>query len=476
MFRFWRPAVVACLFAALFGSLDSASKAWCQAPTEASAPSVLRADPADLGLRIPVGETKPGAGRNVQIKTDDDELVVAKVHCEISDHYIVIQPDGRIGVVSASDATITDRPFVGIPAKDLSAKLAQKFPGFKVQATKHFIYVYNTSPLFYQGTSRILESLYPGLFNYCKTRKLPVEDPPYPLVVVMFRTRKQWEDYMHGKFAGSQVAAFYDGASNRVLMYEQSELGEEAPEYALKQIISTVAHEGVHQVLHNIGVQQRLSRWPMWISEGVPEYFAPTSVDKSMRWKGAGQVNDLQMKSISDMIKQGPSARQSSTANTTVEAIVTADKLDADGYAWSWALTHFLGEKKRDLFTKYLAEVSLTGPLETPKTEERLRLFVKHFGAEFSKLDTELFAHLNKLPYVDPIENMTHYVILMSYPFGSSTMRSYGVTMSPKEVQRSRDELLAKVPPNRQSAVTFDVRNFPTRTGAMNFARQWLGQ
>ena len=53
---------------------------------------------------------------------------------------------------------------------------------------------------------------------------------------------------------------------------------------------------------------------------------------------------------------------------------------------------------------------------------------------------------------------------------------TYGVTMSPKEVQRSRAELLAKVPASRQSAVTFDVRNFPTRTGALNFARQWLGQ
>lgn len=476
MHRFCRLAFLTSVIGALYGSMDFASPAWCQAPSAGNAPAVLRADPADLGLRIPVGETKPGAGRNVQIKTDDDELVVAKVHCEIADHYIVIQPDGRIGVVPVSDATITDRPFVGVPVKELTAKLTQKFPGFKVQATKHFIYVYNTSPLFYQGTSRILESLYPGLFNYCKTRKLPVADPPYPLVVVMFRTRKQWEDYMHGRFAGSQVAAFYDGASNRVLMYEQSEIGEEAPEYALKQIISTVAHEGVHQILHNIGVQQRLSRWPMWISEGVPEYFAPTSVDKSLRWKGAGQVNDLQMKSIADMIKQGPAARQNGTAKTTVEAIVAADRLDADGYAWAWALTHFLGEKKRDAFTKYLAEVSLTGPLETPKTEERVRLFIKHFGADFSKLDTELFAHLNKLPYVDPIENMTHYVILLSYPFGSATMRSYGITVSPKEVQRSRDELLAKVPLNRQSEVTFDVRNFPTRTGAVNFARQWLGQ
>ncbi|MGC3971495.1 MAG: DUF1570 domain-containing protein [Pirellulales bacterium] len=441
-----------------------------------AAPAALRADPSELGLQIPEGETKPAAGRRVLVKTDEDELVVAKVHVEVADHFAVILPDGRIDIVPVRDATITERPFVGIPSKDLQAKLVKKFPGFKVQATKHFIYVYNTSPLFYTGTSKILESLYPGVINYCKQRKLPTEEPEYPLVVVMFRTRQQWEDYMHGIYKDTGVAAFYNGATNRVLMYEQSDIGEEVPEYALKQIISTVAHEGVHQILQNIGVQQRLSRWPMWVSEGVPEYFAPTTVDKSMRWKGAGQVNDLQMKSIDGMLKEGPNLARAGTARTTAEAIVTADKLDADGYAWAWAFTHFLGEKKRDLFAKYLMEVSKIGPLERPKPEEHLRTFVDTFGGDFQKLSGDLMLHLQKLPYVDPIENMTHYVIMMQYSTALSTRRSYAVTLNAKEVQRAHDELLQRVPSGNQRDTRFDVRNFPTRAAAMNFANAWLNQ
>src|SRR5207244_578731 len=86
--------------------------------------------------------------------------------------------------------------------------------------------------------------------------------------------------------------------TNWVIMYEMSKLAEVAPEIALKQAVSTVAHEGVHQVLFNIGVQQRLSRWPMWISEGLPEYFAPTDVTKDIRWKGVGTVNDLRMSEL----------------------------------------------------------------------------------------------------------------------------------------------------------------------------------
>ena len=81
-------------------------------------------------------------------------------------------------------------------------------------------------------------------------------------------------------------------------------MAEIAPDLAVKQSISTIAHEGVHQVLHNIGVQQRLSRWPMWISEGLPEYFAPTQVDERIRWKGVGLVNDLRLHSLVEYLRE----------------------------------------------------------------------------------------------------------------------------------------------------------------------------
>jgi hypothetical protein len=270
---------------------------------------------------------------------------------------------------------------------------------------------------------------------------------------------------MHGMFADSSVAAFYDGVSNRVLMYEQSELGEDAPEYALKQIISTVAHEGVHQILHNIGVQQRLSRWPMWISEGLPEYFAPTNVGKTNRWKGAGQVNDLRMLSIDKMLKLN------FREDSAVEGIVFKTEFDADGYAWSWALAHYLGEKKKEAFYKYVAEVAKLGPLEKMEESKQRELFGSHFGVDRAKLSTDMVAHLKKLPYVDPIENMTHYVILIRYPLGGFVYSRCGVTSSPATIQKTREELRAQLPLESRQNATFEVKPFPTRTQAINFAQ-----
>ena len=53
--------------------------------------------------------------------------------------------------------------------------------------------------------------------------------------------------------------AYYDVLSNRIVMYEETALWKIKPDLALQQALATIAHEGRHQILHNIGVQQRLS-------------------------------------------------------------------------------------------------------------------------------------------------------------------------------------------------------------------------
>jgi hypothetical protein len=430
---------------------------------------LLQADPSELGIEIPKADPLPAAGRRVLVITDEEQLVVANVLVEVGDRFLVVMPDGRLQSIRSSSVTITDRPFVPVTVKELSEKLQAKFPGFKVKATQHFIYVYNTSALFHLGTSQILESLYPGLVNFMKARQIPVTDSPYPLVVVMFKTRQEWINYMHGMFADTSVAAFYDGVSNRVLMYEQSELGENAPMLALKECISTVAHEGVHQILHNIGVQQRLSRWPMWISEGLPEYFSPTSVGGTTRWLGAGQVNDLRMLSIDPVLKGG--LPEGSSHEALIDDLIFNDTLDSDGYAWAWGLSHYLGEKKREDFFKYVAEVSKLGPLETLKTAQQNELFASHFGSDRAKVGTDMLAHLKKLPYRDPIENMKHYVVMYRYQDAFKIYYGYAVTTSPTEIVKKREELRAKINPYFQKTAVFEVKTFPTRTKAITFAQ-----
>ncbi|HVX16260.1 MAG TPA: DUF1570 domain-containing protein [Pirellulales bacterium] len=445
------------LFACLLGLLLPANLLFGQEkkkeddePATRPAP---KADPADFGLKTPEGTPKPGGGRLVLIKSPDEELVVAKTLVEVADQLVVMLPDGRLRMLPTLEATPTDRKFEPISMQDMAKKLVDKtFAGFKTRTTKNYVYIYNSSEMFCKGTSAILESMYPSLVSYCRRQKIPVHEPETPLVLILFRTQDEFDEF-HPMPDG--VVAYYNGVTNYVVMYEQSKLLDVAPDLAVKQAISTIAHEGVHQILHNIGVQQRLSDWPMWISEGLPEYFAPTT-SKGARWKGVGKPNDLRMRSLQNYLKQGPGR------NDMVGPTTSAEALTSTGYATSWALTHFLAERRKEKFYSYLREISGRGPLEKFTEQQNVEQFKKFFPEDTTKFDTQILQHLQKLPYEDPIENQTHYVVAVK----TGVRRAYMITTSPKAIADWRNEVLSKQPTTQ-----FIIQAFPNAATAKLFAK-----
>jgi len=412
-----------------------------------------KADPGDFGLNPPDAPPKPGDGRLVLVKSLDDELVVGKTLVEVADQVMVMLPDGRLRLVPSREATPTERKFEPVSMQEMAKKLVAKtFVGFKTRTTKNYLYVYNASEQFCKGTSAILESMYPSLVSYCRRQKIPVHEPETPLVVILFRTQDEFDKF-HQMPDG--VVAYYNAVTNYVVMYEQSKLLDIAPDLAVKQAISTIAHVVVHQILHYIGVQQRFSDWPMWIGEGLPEYFAPTT-SKGARWKGVGKPNDLRMKSLENYLKQGPGN------NDLVEPTIKAEALTSTGYAAAWGLTHFLAERRKEKFFAFLREVSQRGPLEKYTEQQNVELFKKYFPDDLAKFDGQVVQHLQKLPYEDPIENQTHYVVAMR----DGARRLYMITTSPKAIVDWQNEQLAQRP-----ATTFIVQAFPNRSTAKLFAK-----
>ncbi|HEX3869719.1 MAG TPA: DUF1570 domain-containing protein, partial [Pirellulales bacterium] len=327
--------------------------------------------------------------------------VVARLHCSDGNQRIVILPSGEIEVFLDREVVPTDRPFTGSTKDELAKALVEgKFKNFKTKQTKRFLYVYNTSEMFYQGTSRILETMYPGVMAYCKKQKLDVHEAELPLVVIMFRTKGEFDNY---RKMPAGVLAYYDGRTNWVCMYEMSDLVKISPPLALKQAVSTVAHEGVHQILENIGVQQRLSRWPMWISEGIAEFFAPTDISSDVRWKGIGTVNDLRMAELEHYIKTGQGKFE---PGTTMRVTARATELTSTGYASAWALTHFLAQKRPKDFLEFMQEVSQRKPLEEFRPDDDGALFERHFGDEYAALEALELKHLQTLPYVNPLTRL----------------------------------------------------------------------
>lgn len=443
--------------------------AFCQ-PGRPAEPSLHIVPPAAVGLDVPPGPISPGGGARVATHDQDGQAVVGRLHVRVGKQCIVLMPDGQLVTRPHDELSYTDRKFVPLSREELATRLAVEFPGFKVGTTRHYVYVHSASDTFAKASTRILESMIPGMLAHAKSQQIDVAAPEVPLVAVMFRTAEQF--HAHRRMPKG-VLAYYHTLSNRIVMHEESAIARK--DLALQQVIATVAHEGAHQILHNIGAQSRLSVWPMWLSEGLAEYYAPTSFAKRMRWKGAGQVNDLRMFELELYLR----SREDGPADgKIVEETLKAGRLTSTGYASAWALTHYLATKRRADFHEYVRTVSRLGPLEALGESQgggvilaNIEHFAAQFGDDLGAVEQKLAAHLSKLPYKDPSANWPYFVATISIP---GSLRNANLFHSRQLAKKWIEGRRTATDASHRSALRTNIRSFPNRGLAERYVREWL--
>lgn len=357
-------------------------------------------DPSAYSLKLPtkMAPIIPGDGARVLVRFDEQSPEVCNMLGTLPDRYLAVRPAGTLACVAQSEATLTDRPFHPITHEALAESTAARFKGFKTHRTKRFVYVYNTSDLFYVGSSRILETMYPALYAYWQRLGVDVHEPETPLLVIMFRT---YDEYSRFRPMEENVTAYYCPVMNYVVMYEVSPETQRNPLVYQRRAVGVVAHEGTHQILANIGVQGRLARWPLWIQEGLSEYFGSTELGANVRWKGVGSINDFRMGELEFYIEDNANRI---AAGETIRNTVTKTDFTSTDYAIAWAMVHFLAQRRQPAFFGYLKDVCQMEPLERMSSDRSEALFVKHFGDDYAALENALVKHLKTLPYKNPYE------------------------------------------------------------------------
>jgi hypothetical protein len=429
-----------------------------------------------LGLEIPAGPVTHAGGQCVLTRAEGTAEIVAKLYVNVGDQQVLLLPDGQLVTRPANDTPLTERPFQPATKAEIAASLSNSvLQSFQTKETRHYLYLYNASENFAEATSRILETMFRGVLVHAQAQEIDVHAPETPLVVIIFRTADEFQKYRR---MPEGTVAYYDLLTNRVVMYEESSLWHLKPELALRQTLATIAHEGAHQILHNIGVQQRLSIWPMWLNEGLAEFFAPTTTDRQLKWKGAGQVNDLRMFELEHWLKSRPN---DAADGQLVAQTIGAARLTSTGYAAAWALTHYLAKNHREQFHAFVRQHSRLGPLDGNRRvvppgviPENVRLFKEHFGDDLADIERRLILHLKNLPYVDPFMEWPHFVAVISIRGGLKDHRQADVFHTPEQAERWRRETVEQTPENQRTGVQSSVHPFPNRVLAENFARQWL--
>ena len=420
---------------------------WCaDVSAQSSAPAP---NGRDLGSVIPaLSQARPAEG-TLFLQAAPGKREVVRFYGELGDARFVMRPTGEITLVPASETRPTDEEFITATHDDMIVALKKAgFADYKFAEAKPYLFVYDCGEGFYLHTRSILESMLPGVVASLKSWGQNVVRPNMPMVVIIVPSREAY-DALHKM--PDEIIAYYNQLTNYVVLYEDQELWDAAPEFAAKQACYTIAHEGIHQLLANTGIQARLASWPMWVSEGLPEYYCPLKVNsnlikkgdaelptRTIKWNKPGMVNDLRMH---ELLQMGAGSGEA------VRTLVQANDLNSSGYALAWGLVHYLANEEPEKFRAYLKDLSTYRPLDRTRRNLTGRTdpnFVKHFGEDYAALEQAIQQHLTsksmEAEYVDPIENQTHYVVRSVQKKGRAFRVSLIVTTSPAAAKQWKEE------------------------------------
>jgi hypothetical protein len=429
------------------------------------------------GTSSPVDPASLPAKR-YRIRDKDENCVVARFYGQYGDKTVLLQPDGQLGFPTR--LVPADDPFVPITSDELRRRLERKpYAGFAVLTTEHYLIFYQSRLAFAQDSARLLEDLYRGLTEFCRRNGLLVHESEFPLVAVIFANEK---DFRAHKDVDSEVQAYYEIFTNRIFFYEESERDRTEPKLVALRKPQTVAHEGTHQILANIGVQPRLAAWPLWLVEGFTEYCAtPTRTRKGLAWERIGAINPLHMATLCELDDplssellddaQRAEAPAGPTRLVDAESLVKKTQLTPTEYAQAWALTFYLALQKGPEFREFLKSMSRMPPLEPRTPESHLATFRKFFGDDLSKLDKKAEAYLRKRSQEGKFIALPYYAVIFEQPLGGGMVRRRAtVSQSPQVIRKWVEQSILP----QGGEPNWDMWPFPSRARAILAAEDWM--
>ncbi|APW60603.1 DUF1570 domain-containing protein [Paludisphaera borealis] len=438
--------------------------------------------PPDFGAPSPEALSAACSSKGVprfSIRGDDGRPVVARLHGHRDGKTVVVLPDGRLGIPSMVVPSV--EPFSPISGDEMERRAQTgPFATFQVHRTPHYVILYQSSRPFATNTGKLLEDLYKRLIEAFHKHDVPVHEAEFPLVAVIFRHES---DFRAHRPVDADVRAYFEIFSNRIFLFETSEREGVEPEISALLTTQTVAHEGTHQILQNIGVQPRLSAWPLWLVEGLAEYCAaPLSSRKGApTWDGLGQINSLHMATLRELddplslSMKGPDDRLRSRlrkpGQPMVEAMLRKSDMTPTDYALAWAVTHYLAMKRGPEFTRFLSVMGQTSPLEPKTPDDHVRQFREAFGEDLAKMDKTIDAYLRKLSRQKGYDPMPYYAVMFEQPLPIGIVRHAAmVSQSPQVIQQWVQELSSP----GAGMVSWQAIPHPTRDRANQEIQEWM--
>jgi hypothetical protein len=231
------------------------------------------------------------------------------------------------------------------------------------------------------------------------------------MVVLIFADQQNYKNFVKSEFGdGHTMIAHYNLKTNHVAMYDLTadyrdrqqtlsdrKLAEILENPAVLPTITTVIHEGTHQLIFNRGLQVRFAETPLWLNEGLATYFETPNARSKSGWREPGLVSQNRLGDF----RKGLTMRPADSLQTMIRSDEPFLGEDQDrvlaAYAQAWAFTHFMLNQYPTQYVGYIKHLSGKLPLVADTPEHRLTEFESFFGSDWHKLDREFLNYVQSL-------------------------------------------------------------------------------
>ena len=309
---------------------------------------------------------------------------------------VLLRRDGRLAILPAKTTTDfkqVDDQFKPMKPATIRRTLTKEYGSkYQVSVTANFVVVHPIGDS--TRWAQPFEKLYHRFRSYFLTRGFKLDDPDFPMVAVVLRTRGEFDRFLRSYHDYDKgILGYYSPKSNRIVTYDQS--GGKSNDQSWFFTANTIIHEATHQTAFNTGIHNRFGPVPRWISEGLAMMFEAPGINNNRFYsQESKRVNRERLIALKYYYKKGE------VENRWID-LISDDNLFRENpplaYAMSWGLTFYLAEKHPQQYIKFLKNDAKRGQFEAYGKTDRRRDFAKHFGKKLDNLEARIEKYIADL-------------------------------------------------------------------------------
>ncbi|MCU0709554.1 MAG: DUF1570 domain-containing protein [Pirellula sp.] len=311
-----------------------------------------------------------------------------------SDKMLLMRTNGSIDFLDNRDILshrVTNLPFETQDLRTLTSELQSEF-GREYRVRSALPYLVIAKPDRIGVWCDQFHRFHDSIRLFCTTNSIPLRTPEFPLVAVVFETRREFEHYAKLDQADlpPTCVGYYSQKTNRIVLYENTK------SKGNHSTLQTICHEATHQLAFNAGMHQRLAETPVWVAEGfavqfeAPAYCDYASRDGASHWPSSQRQGWVELK------------RDRQRFRRLIQEMIGSDepfKTDTlNAYTAAWALNSYLSQRRSRQYVDYMRRIGSLKPFVEYSHGDRMRDFIAAFGPDIGILIRETIQHVERLP------------------------------------------------------------------------------